>query len=471
MVIPFDAVAVPLTAALGLAVLNERLIEFFKNLLELKLVARGARTMPAWDGGASIEALSERTQATAAGDAAETLAEPVAAQLQPLRQALEELQQQAKSTQPVPAALQQQIAQAKAACAPLEAQLAALTDGREYAEAPPPSVVLVVDASDPDDGTTARTFMIQSLAIVLGIVLAHLSGLQLFNVLLGKQPGAAGALPGALDYLLTGLFIGGGSTQVHVLLDFISARKVPLELPSAAASADVAPEPVALAVETPAVIVASSAAAASDWRDIPYDGGVDREILQGVHRRAGPVNMIVYHHTAMALDSTFEDVVRVIKNRSDGGKKWLTGYHCVVTGDGVAHPFCRWDRYGNHVAGHNRRSLGISFNGNFETDPRVPFSNATGRYGPPRPTADQLDMGARVVALWTYVYDLDLDFDRVIVPHRALAPKSCPGSVFPTDEFKRLVEHYRNSWRLSSHAQERIAVYRLRPYLYDRSVP
>jgi hypothetical protein len=470
MVVAFDAVAVPLSAAIGMAALNERVIEFFKNLLELRLVARGVRALPAWDGGASIDELSARTENTAAADSAEDAAEPVAAKLKECRETLQQLERAAEGSQPVPADLQQQLAVAKAACAPLEAELERLTQGREYGEAPPPSVVLVVDATDPDDGTTARTFILQSLAIVLGIVLAHVSGLQLFNVLLGQQPGGPGALPSALDYLLTGTFIGGGSTQVHVLLDFISARKVPLELASAAASADVVPEPVAVALEAPAVIVPPSAEVASDWKDIPYDGGVDRELLQGVHRRRAKVNLIVYHHTAMALDSSFEDVVRVIKNRSDNGKKWLTGYHCVITGDGVAHPFCRWDRYGNHVAGHNRQSLGISFNGNFETDPKVPFSNATGRYGPPRPTGDQLDMGARVVALWTYLYDLDLDFDRVIVPHRALATKSCPGSVFPTDEFKQLVEHYRNSWRLSSHAQERIATYRLRPYLYDRSV-
>ena len=56
-------------------------------------------------------------------------------------------------------------------------------------------------------------------------------------------------------------------------------------------------------------------------------------------------------------------MVKVIKD-----KGWLTGYHCVVVKDGSIHPFCRWDRYGNHAKGHNLTSLGIAFNGNFETE-------------------------------------------------------------------------------------------------------
>jgi len=43
--------------------------------------------------------------------------------------------------------------------------------------------------------------------------------------------------------------------------------------------------------------------------------------------------------------------------------------------------------------GFNRRSLGISFNGNFETNPNVPFSNPDSRYGPPRPMEPQLRAG------------------------------------------------------------------------------
>jgi hypothetical protein len=141
--------------------------------------------------------------------------------------------------------------------------------------------------------------------------------------------------------------------------------------------------------------------------------GVDSTCWR-IHQRLA-ANLIVYHHTAMNSASRFEDVVRVIKNRVDEGKHWVTGYHCVVTSDGVAHPFCRWDRYGNHVAGYNRRSLGISFNGNFETNPSVPYANPDGRYGAPRPTEEQLRTGARVVALWSLVY-VDLDFTRVRAP-------------------------------------------------------
>ncbi len=203
-----------------------------------------------------------------------------------------------------------------------------------------------------------------------------------------------------------------------------------------------------------------------DWVDLPYDGGVDREKLESVHHRPANPNLIVYHHTAMRLKSTFEDVVRVIKDRRDGtGPRWLTGYHCVVTWDGVSHPFCRWDRYGNHAAGYNARSLGISLNGNFETDPSVPDTNATGRYGPARPTTPQLEMAARVVALWCHLYRIPLDFEHAIIPHRQISPKTCPGNNFPYDDFKRLVTYYHAAWQAAA-GQERIHAFAQKPFLF-----
>jgi hypothetical protein len=180
---------------------------------------------------------------------------------------------------------------------------------------------------------------------------------------------------------------------------------------------------------------------------IQYYGGVDRDKLEWVHvRKANPI-MIIYHHTAMNRSSSFEDVVNVIKSRTDSkGNHWITGYNCVITEGGGIHPFCRWDRYGNHAAGLNAKSLGLSFNGNFETDASIPFSNPDGRYGPPLPTDEQLDAGARIVALWCHIYDIPLDFDERIIPHSQVSDKTCPGKNFPTQMFRDLVSKYHSAW-------------------------
>ena len=453
--VPLDDVLLPLTAALALALVVERVVEFLKNLA---------------DAGPSIAA------AAVVGTE--------------VRRADDEL-------------------------AKLEAFEAAAdrdeTTDSEIPEGLPAETILVQEATDPDDGTVMRAFVIQAIALVAGIVAARLTGLQLFsafNVAIGKEA----------DFLLTGLFIGGGSGPAHVLIRFITQRKfsVAREAPdraesdvalaTAAAAEDGAP---AVATARPMPVVAARALAAPATNvdvtlDIPYAGGVDREKLEYVHRRAtkgaAPRNpsLIVFHHTAMKLSSSFDDVVRVIKSRTsnvrnpDGTTRkvnWITGYHCVVTRDGLIHPFCRWDRYGNHAVGYNVQSLGIALTGNFETNPKVPYSNYDGRDGPALPTIAQLDGAARVIALWLHLYpDIPFTFPEPpagsstfggaavtgIIPHKYVSPdgKTCPGNQFPYAELKKFVSYYREMWGASPAARERIETFKRRPYLYvDDNIP
>jgi hypothetical protein len=349
----------------------------------------------------------------------------------------------------------------------LEKDLEAGKQDGEWDERYPTNTVLVEPATDPDDGTILRTFVIQLMGFAFGIIAAHYFGLRLFQTLAA----GSGSIPAWADFLLTGLLIGGGSAPIHILIRFVTQRKVWVPSENQVDSSEEKEKHENTGAEEKskpaAVISAIPLTAVVDELDIPYNGGVDREKLDGIHVRKEDPGLIVYHHTAMKRGSRFEDVVRVIKSRTDPrGYHWVTGYNCVVTEDGGIKPFCRWDRYGNHAKGYNMKSLGLAFNGNFETDPGVPFSNPSGRYGPPRPTEVQLKAGARVAALWTFLYNINPDFEKTIIAHGQISDKACPGSNFPYDEFKRWVEYYRKQWEKMPQMMERIEAFKLKPYLY-----
>ncbi|NOX36701.1 MAG: N-acetylmuramoyl-L-alanine amidase [Calditrichaeota bacterium] len=173
-----------------------------------------------------------------------------------------------------------------------------------------------------------------------------------------------------------------------------------------------------------------------------YDGGYRPDRLEYTHLRKRPIDMIIYHHTAMHSNAPYEAIVQEFERRG-----WLTGYHSVVFANGQVRTICRWDRIGNHTRGYNARSLGLAFHGNFEPDPSVPYSNPDGRYGILFPTPLQVDRGARLVALWILLYNIAVDFDQAIVPHNKLAPKACPGSNFPHQAFHEKINHYLNLWK------------------------
>lgn len=390
----YDSFMVTLTTVLGASLLVERVLEFLKNVFQHAIGAKYRRMIP---------------------DSRE------------IDRKIDELEKEIKTGK---------------------------QDG-EWDERYPTNTVLVEPATDPDDGTVLRAFIIQLLGFAFGIIAAHYFGLRLFQTLTADP----GSIPRWADFLLTGLLIGGGSGPIHMLIRFVSQRKI--SVPSGS-EVDLSEEK-----ENQEKPVTGEEAAVVDELDIPYFGGVDREKLEGIHVRKENPTLIVYHHTAMKRSSTFEDVVRVIKDRTDSqGNHWLTGYNCVIMEDGGIKPFCRWDRYGNHAKEYNMKSLGLAFNGNFETDPRVPYSNPSGRYGPARPTETQLKAGARVVTLWTFLYNINPDFEKTIIAHRQIADKSCPGSDFPYGEFKRWVEYYRKRWEKSPQMMERIEAFKLKPYLY-----
>lgn len=442
----YEPIALALGAVLGAAVIVERVVEGAKNVLDLTRISSPKRQLqPPEEVAAPVEEFVGVLEEADRRDAAEA--------------ALEQREPAGSQPDPPPPA-------------------AAVF---EWEERLPPSTIVVQDATAPDKGAALRSLVMKLLATATGIVLAHVSDLNLFRTL-GDALLGAGAVGPTGDYLLTGLVIGGGSAPVHVLIRFISERRCevpakPQAPPPAPGTGAAAVAVAALADEGPAataIRVSAEVAVAPDrWVDIPYTGGIDRDLLEGIHRRPDDPNLIVYHHTAMNRASSMDDLVRVIKDRRDkNGNRWTTGYHCAILADGSIHPFCRWDRYGCHAAGFNRRSLGITFMGNFETDPAVPFSNPDGRYGVPHPSEAQMHAGARVVALWTFLYGLAPDFDTVIIPHKQIAPKPCPGGNFPYADFEKLVRYFRKAWAESPDSRERIRAFATQPFLYvDRKHP
>lgn len=445
--VPFNLIIAPLSKALVLSLGVERGLEFMKNVLEPILVRPGAPSVPSPKGVeekvkgfallADLDTDARRVDG-AKGKPADEAA--IAEQRKTLADELK------KATDP------------KRRAELLKRQ-AALSG--EWDEHVPVETVLVEPATDPDDGWTLRALVLQLVGLAAGIALAHVADVRLFGALL--QGFGAGLQPWQ-DYVLTGLFIGGGSGPAHILIRFITERKeVVQQTIDAAEGAEPAraPAPPSVIPLPAPAILARPGSLPSDWVDIPYEGGVDRDQLEHVHRRKGKPNLIVYHHTAMNSASPFEDIVRVIKARG-----FLTAYHCVVLADGSIRPFCRWDRFGSHAKNFNAQSLGISLHGSFEADPRVPDSNPDGRLGVLQPTEAQLDAAARIVALWTFLYGVRVDdFANTIIPHNKIAPKACPGSRFPHARFQERIETYCAAWKGAPAAMAQIEAFKRKPYV------
>jgi len=335
----------------------------------------------------------------------------------------------------------------------------------EASEKYPPPRIPVVPMAALSTQDTGNTLFFQFAGAGLGIFLANVFELRLLSVLLDQQPQAISALFALADGIFTGLVIGGGSQPIHVLIRFLSERKVTVASEEAVEDAEGEVEKtkaLAKVVSSKGLISEKKEQNPLEWVDIVYTGGVDPQQLDNQHLRSGKPNLVVYHHTAMSSASSFQDVVDEFLVT----KKWLTGYHCVVMPDGAIKPFCRWDRSGSHAKGLNDRSLGISFHGNFHTEAGEQFSNADGRFGNQRPTEAQLHAGARVVALWAYLYQ-DIKLDRIL-PHKKAMPGHtvCPGSNFPCDQFETLVRQYHDAWSHSTLANKGVEQFKQLNYVY-----
>jgi len=328
----------------------------------------------------------------------------------------------------------------------------------ESDELHPPPEIQVLPATPQSQFKSTKIVFLQLAAAGLGMILAYIFDLRLLSIFMEGYGVAASATFLAIDPIITGLIIGGGSQPVHLLIRFLIEHKI--DIPD-----DTPQQKQLVSNNSDSSTVAVNhikEASPSVWTDIDYRGGINPASLENTHLRPGNPSLIVYHHTAMASSTSFQDIV----DEFLVAKKWLTGYHCVVMPDGAIRPFCRWDRSGNHAKGNNARSLGLSFHGNFHTEPGDKYSNADGRYGNKAPTQAQLRAGARVIALWLYLYGNSFDS---VMSHQQIMPKGytvCPGSNFPEEQLMQLVRNFYDSWTESNIAQKAITTFKKQKYIY-----
>jgi hypothetical protein len=259
-------------------------------------------------------------------------------------------------------------------------------------------------------------------------------------------------------FMVTGVLIGAGSKPVNFLMKFLLNRKILVSRKTSQLQPALAS--VALETETvekkesllPLAAIPRAPQTIEELIGFSYNGGHRPEQLEYTHLFTRSVDLIVYHHTALHSDAPFDAVVRAYEQ-----KGWLTGFHAVVMPDGTVRPFCRWDRFGNHAYHYNTRSLGLAFHGNFESNPSVPFANTKGDFGLRYPTQNQLVTGAKVIALWTLLYNIEAVFPKDttqylkgIIPHDVIAAKNCPGNNFPQKSFEKLVVEYLNLWKANA---------------------
>lgn len=259
-------------------------------------------------------------------------------------------------------------------------------------------------------------------------------------------------------FLVTGILIGAGSKPVNFLMKFLLNRKILISRKESQLQPVLStPVPESASVEKKEGVMSLAAIPRApqtieELIGFSYYGGYWPERLEHTHLFTKPVDLIIYHHTAMHSDAPFDAVVRAYEQ-----KGWLTGYHAVVMPDGTIHPFCRWDRFGNHAYHYNTRSLGLAFHGNFESNPKIPFANTRGDYGLTHPTQNQLVAGAKIIALWTLLYKIEVIFPKDttqylkgIIPHELITSKTCPGNNFPQKSFEKLVTEYSNLWKANT---------------------
>jgi len=132
-----------------------------------------------------------------------------------------------------------------------------------------------------------------------------------------------------------------------------------------------------------------------------------------------PTEIIVHHSLTKDSETVSWGAIRYYHTATLGWKD--IGYHAgIELVQSGTHQYYEalmgrmWDTPGAHCKGHNNKSLGICFVGNYDDDV---------------PNDEMLEAGAKVIRLWMALYDIPFT---QIFRHSAFATyKTCPGLRFP----------------------------------------
>lgn len=81
-------------------------------------------------------------------------------------------------------------------------------------------------------------------------------------------------------------------------------------------------------------------------------------------RKEGATKFIILHHSGVSSSHTAEDVHRWHQKRGWAG----IGYHYFITKDGEVFEGRPHNTVGAHTRGHNKESIGVCFEGNFDKE-------------------------------------------------------------------------------------------------------
>ena len=325
-----------------------------------------------------------------------------------------------------------------------------------------------------ENNVIIKEFWMQILGVIIAIFVCDALKFSIWDFFRYDTTAGFPEKSTVFGYVFTGIIIGAGSKPINFLMNFLLHRKieevdVEVQEESKKTGASGVSHPFEAEAPKGASIKTRTLEPETieDIIGFEYDGGDRPERLENTHKYNKNIDLIVVHHTTLHSDAPFEELVKEFDR-----KGWLTGYHCVVFKDGTIRVLCRWDRFGNHALPHNRHSFGIAFQGNFEPNPNIPFSNPHGELGLMTPTGKQLKAAARVVSMVALMHHIPLVFPKSfddgqavkgIIPHHVIANKACPGGNFPEKEFEDYITNYYNSWKEDAEFKKALELFKLKP--------
>ena len=309
-----------------------------------------------------------------------------------------------------------------------------------------------------------KMLLMQTVGVISGMVICYSSKLGIAREL--------GFVTGDTlkwwDVFLSGMLISGGSEPIHNLINFLKEKKDLLKTERRRLESGQTRTPVEKN-KLPRSTGGGESSPKFPHLKLSYDGGIYPDKPGHSLRKNNP-RFIVIHHSATREDLTFEDIVKIEQKEitnEKGSYRLDPSFHCVITKDGRYHNYCRWDSVGWHLARgktiYNANSLGLCFVGNFENRKNVKGYNTWNSN--PRPTEAQIETGARMLALWRYLYDID---EKNVVGHRSVKKRhtACPGNNFPLDRLIAKSTQILNDWEKQAAVKRELDTFANQKYIY-----